>query len=86
MGINIPSRVCDRCYHDMGSALTDGNALTRSFVDDSDYCTICDNMEEGTPSKENINKESMTSKPKRSEVVDELVLRMPSMPVENCSS
>lgn len=50
LGINIPSRVCDRCYHDMGAALTDKNALTRSFVE-CDETNSKDNTEidsEGT--------------------------------------
>lgn len=43
IGLGLPSRVCDRCYHDMGAALTDQNALTRSFIDESDNTTPVDN-------------------------------------------
>jgi len=36
IGINMASRVCDRCYHNMGAALTDNIALTRSFMEDDE--------------------------------------------------
>ena len=51
----------------MGAALTDNSALTRSFMEDSD---------ESKENAENTNESK--DKPKRSAVVDELVLRMPS--------
>ena len=84
IGINIPSRVCDRCYHDMGAVLTDESALTRSFMED----------EKETPndSKQNDNSVDNTSgkgikrsktKSNRSAVVDELILRMPSATLSN---
>lgn len=90
MGLNIASRVCDCCYHGMGSALTDESALTRNFMEDTsnDCSGSSDDICEATPAKEKslISKEKMKFKPKRSEVVDELILRMPSMSIENCAS
>ncbi len=79
VGINMPSRVCDRCYHDMGAALTDNNALTRSFMEDSDDDNILRPEEEDDENQENGN----NTKPKRSTVVDELIQRMPSTTVSS---
>eukprot|EP00978_Attheya_sp_CCMP212_P023827 scaffold73827_cov52-Attheya_sp.AAC.1 len=38
VGINVPVRVCDRCYNDIGGALTgdSGNGLARSFIANTD--------------------------------------------------
>ena len=85
VGINILSRVCDRCYHDMGAALTDKSALTRSFIEDenepsNDSRDNDDNGENNTSGKG--NKRSKT-KSNRSAVVDELILRMPSVTISN---
>lgn len=84
IGINLPCRVCDRCYHGMGSAMNDeNNALTQSFMEDVD-----DEGDGAMKSKETYlhseddkglkDRNGRKSKPNRSSVVDELVLRMPS--------
>lgn len=78
MGINIPSRVCDRCYYDMGSALSDENALTRSFIEESHNCTVCSDLEITSKDSKNVENEKVKFVPKRSEVIDQLVLQMPS--------
>jgi hypothetical protein len=57
----------------MGDTLSDENALTRSFMEDSD--------EEDMDAKESSNEEESKGgggKANRSTVVDELVSRMPS--------
>uniref|UniRef100_A0A7S2XR53 sn-1-specific diacylglycerol lipase n=1 Tax=Attheya septentrionalis TaxID=420275 RepID=A0A7S2XR53_9STRA len=38
LGITVPVRVCDRCYNDIGGALTgdNGNGLARSFIANAD--------------------------------------------------
>ena len=38
VGITVPVRVCDRCYNDIGGALTgdNGNGLARSFIANAD--------------------------------------------------
>jgi hypothetical protein len=96
IGINAPSRVCDRCYHDMGAVLTDSSALTRSFMEDDDNDADEKKTNTGTSTNTNTtvkeNEEaifttgdekdcntstSLKSKPKRSAVVDELILKMP---------
>mmetsp|Transcript_11811 Transcript_11811/g.14907 ORF Transcript_11811/g.14907 Transcript_11811/m.14907 type:complete len:182 (+) Transcript_11811:275-820(+) len=96
IGINLPSRVCDRCYHDMGAALTDNNALTRSFMEDDDDDKDT-NATQASKSKERTGKSTVLEqdeedenesksarvKPKRSAVVDELIQRMPSTTVSS---
>ena len=79
LGINIPSRVCDRCYHDMGAALTDTCALTRSFMEDAEENNMQVSQGDSYLLKrtEDGRNENET-KPKRSAVVDELILRMPT--------
>jgi hypothetical protein len=73
VGINVAQRLCDRCYHDMGSVLSDKNVLARSFTaggkeDDS-------NLPKGDQFVQNKRNS------KRSALVDELVMRMPSATV-----
>lgn len=71
IGINVPSRVCDRCYHDMGRILSDSISCesqlaskTPAISNDGDRFTKADKQ---------------TSK--RISLVDELVMKMPSATV-----
>lgn len=62
LGINMASRVCDRCYHSMGNVFLDQNVMTQS-------------IQQG--SEEEASKVIM-QRSKRSAVVDELASRMPA--------
>ena len=71
IGINVPCRVCDRCYHDMGSVLHEevsremSNNLGRQ-MDESNYDDL---LQKG-------------HLPKRNTLVDELAMRMPSASIK----
>jgi len=75
VGINVASRLCDRCYHDMGSVLSDKNVLARSFTAGEKEDERYSNLPEGDQFV--LNKRNS----KRSALVDELVMRMPSATV-----
>jgi len=77
VGINTPSRVCDRCYHDMGTDLgSNHDALTRSFTEE------CENENYGQRCISEVDNSDKSNRdklyPKRNPLVDELAMRMPS--------
>lgn len=72
VGIHVSSRVCDRCYHDMASVFTDNETLAKSFTEGIIQNERNSNPEEGDYFVQR------KSKSKRSALVDELVMRMPS--------
>ena len=75
IGINLPSRVCDRCYHDMGSVLQN-DAMTRSCSEDDFKGKTKDStLDDGDQFVAD------RSNPKRNPLVDELAMRMPSTTV-----
>ena len=71
IGINVPSRVCDRCYHDMGRVLSDSISCDSQLVSRSP--AVSNDGDRFT------NAQKQTSK--RISLVDELVMKMPSAAV-----
>jgi len=89
IGIHLPSRVCDRCYNDMGGILSSHDAMARSFISNDEKSK--GKVEEDEHSRTTRGAVSMQSghdgdffkkdkqqDSKRNSVVDELAMRMPS--------
>jgi hypothetical protein len=68
IGITLSSRVCDRCYHNMESALNDSRNPKKS-VDNEDVTPKVPSIIQGDENQD---------LPKRNPLVDELAMRMPT--------
>jgi len=73
IGIHVTSRVCDRCYYDMGGVLSATKSMTRSFVGGKHSEMSRSGIEHGDYFVEDLQHDS-----KRNPIVDELAMRMPS--------
>ena len=71
IGITLSSRVCDRCYHNMESALNDSRFPIMS-VDNEDFTSKVESIIQGD---EIVHHQDL---PKRNPLVDELAMRMPT--------
>ena len=89
LGITVPSRVCDRCYNDLGGVISDGlgeEGMSRSFLAGKDSI----GHEGITNSKESVginlhqeNNVAGSGRQRRSVVVDELASRIPSVSLDS---
>ena len=89
LGITVPSRVCDRCYNDLGGVISDGlgeEQMSRSFLAEKDSTGHkgMTNAKQGVginPHKE--NNVAGSGRQRRSVVVDELASRIPSVSLDS---
>jgi len=87
IGLTVPVRVCDRCYHDMGAHSVTSSSLTSSFLGAEDELHSHD---DGTPlGSGGSNDTKRDERPerrreKRSVIVDELASRMRSSTLAPC--
>lgn len=89
LGISVSSRVCDRCYNDLGGVISDGlgeEEMSRSFLagENSVGGGGLANRNEGDggdieSSSHQEDKVASRSRQRRSVVVDELASRIPSV-------
>jgi hypothetical protein len=93
IGLTIPVRICDRCYHDMGSHSAASSSLTSSFlaVDEDeqhsrDELSLPGNLNIGIGGRNDMKRDERPERrrEKRSLVVDELASRMRSSTLTPC--
>lgn len=97
IGLTVPVRVCDRCYHDMGGHSVASSSLTSSFlaIDEDENHSRDDGSSPGRPtltvSGQDTGLETKQEerperkREKRSLIVDELASRMRSSALTSCS-
>jgi len=82
LGITLPSRVCDRCYNDMGGIMAngeDGETMARSFLAEEDTDMDATALDKENRSGSRDGGAMAGSRQRRSVVVDELASRIPSI-------
>lgn len=95
IGLTVPVRVCDRCYHDMGGHSVASSSLTSSFlaIDEDENHSRDDGSSPGRPTlsgpdtyiETKHDERPERKREKRSLIVDELASRMRSSALTSCS-
>jgi FYVE zinc finger len=83
IGVTVPVRVCDRCYHDLGGVLTGRAPMRNSFMDEQGTLKV---VLAGMSSKDTMR--AVVDKPeryreRRSVVVDDLARRIKQSALAN---
>jgi hypothetical protein len=82
IGLTVPSRVCDRCYHDIDGMLTSPIGLTSSFVGEDNHSlnrVPARSASSAAPAGGDDKPERQRDR--RSAVVDELASRVQAKPL-----
>ena len=89
LGITVPSRVCDRCYNDLGGVISDGlgeEQMSRSFLAGQDSIgqfTTANTSQDVEKDPHQANNAVNGGRQRRSVVVDELASRIPSVSLDS---